>query len=165
MRRWVVVLAGLILLAASGALVARADEPVVDREAFVVKTRLGPFAPMKAEVEEVYITQTLWAIQRLGLRMEPNYNHVDWLFGREYTFRPWDWDSNVWRLYAHRPAQRSLDVSMQAWAETPGQRFAKWWVGYCIASNCTTCDGEGCAGIRDELGAKFDLALSAITAR
>jgi len=70
MRRWGVVLAGLILLAASGALVARADEPVVDREAFVVKTRLGPFAPMKAEVEEL---RAAAAIRVLDAEAAPEY--------------------------------------------------------------------------------------------
>lgn len=114
----------------------------------------GSIPPLKTEIEQVYVQQTLNAHYVLGWNRGPQWDsYVDWTMGREYTFRPWDWDSGVWR---------------DAWAQTPGQRFAHWWVGYCV-SNCDNyvCDlSEGpCADIEAQLAADFDIALSSVTAR
>lgn len=136
-------------------LVARADEGVGRpmAEGFVqpsAQGKLGPFPAMKPEIENVYIQQSLRAIEILGWsRGEDEDTYFDWRMGMEYTFRPWDWDSSVWR---------------SAWAKTPGERFARWWVGYCVI-NCEACQGEGCNEIEGELASDFDEALARVTAR
>lgn len=110
-------------------------------------TRLGPFEPLKPETEEVYIQQSLRAIYLLGWNRGPEWDsHFDWLMGREFTFRPWD--HNGWRDF---------------WAMSPGQRFARWWTGYCVAEgmNCDNCAGSGCDALKAQLATDFDIALSA----
>ena len=122
-------------------------EPTPAVEAQRVKTLLGPYPAIKPEMEELYIRQSLCAIDRLGLHRGCQWDaQVDWLFGREFTYRPWDWGG--WR---------------DSWSKTPGERFARWWVGYCVAHSCEACEGEGCAEIEAAMGEGFDAELAKIT--
>jgi hypothetical protein len=141
-----------VVLALWTGMAARAEQPTRDISAQGrTTTRLGPFPALAPEVEYVYVNEALCALETLRLHRgcEPD-RYFDWTMGREYTFRPWDIDSGEWRA---------------AWAQTPGERFATWWVGFCLAGSCEACEGTGCAEIQTAMAVKFDVALSAVTAR
>lgn len=127
--------------------------------AFWMRTQYSPGAPMIAAswpilggslsertAEQVYIQQSLRAMRLLGWDRDAWDSHIDWQVGMAYTFA-------------------SMTVGRGDLGLTPGQRFAKWWVGYCVI-NCDNyhCDlGEGaCADIEAQLAADFDAAMGAI---
>ena len=154
MRTRTVLLAlALVLLATSA---VSADQPPRESPqaapSVQYATRLGEFPLHRLEIEEVYIQQSLNAMYVLGWSRGTQWDsYWDWRMGQEYTF--WPWGNSGWR---------------DDWALTPGQHFAKWWVGYCVI-NCDNyrCDlGEGpCADIEAQLAAQFDVALSGVTER
>lgn len=138
----------LALLALAGA--ARADDSPMP----IVREPRAPAVFEPHDAEQVYVAKSLRAMRILGWnRGEQVDSWVDWQMGQRYTFEPWAVDGDQWRA---------------DWSLTPGQRFAKWWVGYCII-NCEhyVCDnrvGE-CEEIQAELAADFDAALAKVTER
>jgi len=149
--RWFAVILALVLLCGS---VAQADNPPRESPQARIQGKASAWfdtrPPLSPAIERLYINQTMCAIERLGLKRGCNYDFfVDWMMGIEHTFRPWEVDPDVWR----------------GDCRTPGQRHAEFWAGYCVAGNCEVCEGSGCDALRDELATKFDVELSAITAR
>jgi hypothetical protein len=152
---FVVMLVGLVIVPLGVSWGAEAQQPARESPLGATvqsATRLGEFPLHRLEIEEVYVQQSLHAMYVLGWDRGVQWDsYVDWRMGMEYTF--WPWGNSGWR---------------DAWAKTPGERFAEWWVGYCVI-NCDNyrCDlGEGaCAEVEAELAAGFDVALSGVTER
>jgi len=139
-------LVGLALVALAGA--ARAEDVYMP----IVREIGAPLVFEPHDAEQVYVAKSLRAITILGWnRGDQVDSWFDWQMGKRYTFEPWAVDGDQWRA---------------DWSLTPGQRFAKWWVGYCII-NCNnyTCDTQAgeCSEMQAELAADFDAALAKIT--
>lgn len=132
--RWWLVLAALVLVMSPAAMADRGAVRVTGKPSF-----------MAPDVDAVYVQQSLRAQYILGWDRGPQVDSWwDWEMGRVFTFRPWE--APGWREY---------------WAWTPGQRFAKWWVDYCVM-HCEKCVGD-CAELRVQLAEAFDGALVGVT--
>lgn len=139
------ILVALVLATFCGSSLADAPKPI---------TRdgggLAPFEPHDAE--QVYIQQSLTVMRELGWNRGTEADSWwDWQMGQRYTFEPW-----------------AAGYPREDWALTPGQRFAKWWLGYCII-NCDAlqCDiraGE-CMDEYERIAERFDTALARTTER
>jgi hypothetical protein len=85
----------------------------------------------------VYIQQSLRAMRVLGWNRGAEWDsNIDWQVGMAYVFAP------------QTVGRGDLDL-------TQGQRFAKWWAGYCPVN----CDNPVTEELRAELAADFDVAM------